>query len=186
MVGAGAVLAASAIDNVTAITDTPATTEYVTTWAMFAIGALLLLAGAVATHTRFGDEYGRLGTTGTAISGLGFLSMAVGGAWSAIYTGPVVEASTSGAFAFMGLLIAVFGSLILVISLRRASVTTRAAALLIATPIVLVAPGSSLAKRLPLSSVMTCSGFCSLSRSVLGGSLSVTRSAPTPSQHSKR
>ena len=139
MIGAGAVLAASIVDNVTEVTDTPATAEYVTTWAMFAVGAFLLLAGAMAIHTRYGEEYGRLGTAGTAIAGLGFLSMIVGGAWSAIDTAPTVEASTAGGFAFMGLLVAVFGSLVLAIAFRRAGVVGRAAALLIAAPVVLVA-----------------------------------------------
>ena len=89
MVGSGAVLAASIVDNVTQVTDTPATAEYVATWTTFAIGALLLLAGAI--RGRYGDEYGRPGVAGTALAGLSFLSMIVGGVWSAIDTASAVE-----------------------------------------------------------------------------------------------
>ncbi len=138
MVGSVAVLAASILDNVTAITSTPATAEYVALWAMFAVGALLLLVGAVAVYTRYSRDYGRLGTVGTALAGLGFLSMTLGGAWSVVYTGSAV-ASPAGGFAFAGLFAAVLGSLVLAIGLRRASIATRAAVLLIAAPVVLVA-----------------------------------------------
>ena len=138
MFGSAAVLAASILDNVTTITDTPATAEYVALWAMFALGAFLLLAGVMAVYIRYSDDYGRLGTVGTVVAGLGFLSMAVGGAWSAVTTGSTV-ASPAGGFAFAGLLVAVLGSLVLALGLRRAGVATRAAALLIAAPVVLVA-----------------------------------------------
>ena len=79
MFGGGAVLTASILDNVTQITEGPPTAGYVTTWAMYAIGALLLLVGAAAVHARYGEEYGRLGTLATAVAGLGFLSMTAGG-----------------------------------------------------------------------------------------------------------
>ena len=139
MIGSGAVLLASTLDNLTAYTTTPATAEYVTTWAMFTVGALLLLAGAAAVHTRYGDIYGRLGLAGTAIAALGFISMTVGGAWSLLYTGPAVDSSTAGGFAFVGLLVALIGSLVLAVSLRRIGMATRAVWLLIAAPVVLVA-----------------------------------------------
>lgn len=138
MFGGGAVLTASILDNVTELTGTPATIGYMTTWAMFAIGALLLLVGAVAVHARYGEEYGRLGIAGTTIAGLGFLSMTVGGAWSAVLTGAVGN-SPAGGLAFAGLLIAAFGSLVLAIALRRAGIAPRAVALLVAAPVAFVA-----------------------------------------------
>lgn len=138
MFGGGAVLTASILDNVTELTGTPATIGYVITWAMFAIGALLLIVGAVAVHARYGEEYGRLGIAGTTIAGLGFLSMTVGGAWSAVLTGAVGN-SPAGGLAFAGLLIAAFGSLVLAIALRRAGIAPRAVALLVAAPVAFVA-----------------------------------------------
>ncbi len=139
MVGGGAVLAGTILDNVTAFTETPATAEYVATWSMLTIGALLLLVGAAALYTRYGDIYGRLGLAGTVIAGLGFLSMTVGGLWSTLYTGPAGEATQSGGLVFFGLLVAVLGSLVFAIALRRAGLAGRAAALLIVAPVVLVA-----------------------------------------------
>lgn len=138
MFGSGAVLAATIVDNVTEVTSTQGTSEYVLSWAMLAIGAVLLFAGAVALYARYGQEYGRLGITGTAIAGLGFLSMTVGGMWSTVYTGPA-EASTPGGLTFAGLLLAALGSLVLAFGLRRTNVATRAATLLIVAPVVLVA-----------------------------------------------
>ena len=139
MIGGGAVLAGSILDNVTAYTETPGTVEYVTTFSMLTVGALLLLAGAVAAHVRYGDVYGRLGLAGVGVAALGFLSMAVGGVWSAADTGPALDASTSGGLVFFGLLVAVLGSLFLGVGLRRARAATRAAAVLVAAPVVLVA-----------------------------------------------
>jgi len=138
IIGSGAVLAAAVIDNVTKITDATATAGSVTTWAMFTIGAFLLLIGAMAVYARYGEEYGSLGNVGTAIAGLGFFWMLVGGVWSAIDTSPTLEASTVNRFAFIGLLIAVLGSVILGIALRPTGVANRAATLLIAAPVVLV------------------------------------------------
>lgn len=138
MLGSVAVLAAAIIDNVTEVTSAQGTIEYVVSWAMLAIGAFLLLAGTGALYARYGEDYGRLGIAGTAIAGLGFLSMTVGSVWSAVYAGPA-EASLPGGFTFAGLLLATLGSLVLGLGLRRANVVTRAAALLIAAPVVLVA-----------------------------------------------
>ena len=138
-VGGGAVLTGSIFDNVLAYTETPGTVEYVTTFSMLAVGALLLLAGTVATHVRYGDVYGRLGLGGTVVAALGFLSMAVGGVRSAAYAGPALDASTSGGLVFLGLLVAVLGSLFIGIGLRRAREATHAATVLVAAPVVLVA-----------------------------------------------
>lgn len=139
MVGAGTVLAGSILDNVAEFTATPGTAEYVTTWSMLAVGALLLLVGAVAVHARYGDSYGALGAIGTGIASLGFLSMTVGGVWSAIDVAQATsDASTSGGLAFFGLLVAVVGSLVLAFGLRRAGVAGRAVALLVGAPVVLV------------------------------------------------
>lgn len=138
MIGSGAVLAATLIDNLTDITSVPATPEYVATWTMLTVGALLLLLGAIAVYARYDDEFGYVGASGTAIAGLGFLSMIVGGAWSAIYTGPANETLPGGGLVFAGLLVAMLGSLVLAFGLRRAQVATRAAMLLFAAPVVLV------------------------------------------------
>lgn len=138
MVGSGAVLLATLIDTLTDFTSIPATPEYVATWAMLTVGAVLLLLGAVAVYARYDDEFGYLGTSGAVIAGLGFLSMVIGGAWSAIYTGPAGETLPGGGLVFAGLLVAMLGSLVLAFGLRRAQVATRAAMLLFAAPVVLV------------------------------------------------
>ncbi len=139
MIGAGAVLAGLILDNVVEFTATPGTAEYVTAWSMLAVGGLLLLVGVLAVHARYGAVDGTLGTIGAGIAGLGFLSMVVGGAWSAVYTGPVLDASTSGGLVFLGLLVATLGSLVLAIGLWRAGVAARAVAFLVAAPMVFVA-----------------------------------------------
>lgn len=139
IVGGGAVLVGSILDNVTNVTSTPATPEYVFTWSMLAVGAFLLLAGTAAAYARYGDAYGRLGLVGSLVAGLGFLSMTVGGVWNALYTGPVSDALPGGGFAFGGLLLAALGSLVLGLALRRSGVAGRAALFMIAAPVVLVA-----------------------------------------------
>ena len=139
MIGAGAVLAASILDNVTGVTGTPGTAGYVTAWSMFAVGGLLLLLGAYAVHVRYGDAYGWLGLAGTAVAALGFLSVTVGGVWSLVAPGPAGEATTAGGFAFGGILLAMLGSLVLAVALHRSGLAPRAALLLIAAPVVFVA-----------------------------------------------
>ena len=137
MIGGGAAFVASILDNVAGFTETSATPEYATTWAMFTIGAILLLIGAVAIHVRYAEEYGRLGAAGAALAGLGFLSMTVGSAWSIMLTGPVGE-SSAGGLAFFGLLVAALGSFVLALGLRRVDGLTRGVALLLAAPVVFV------------------------------------------------
>jgi hypothetical protein len=139
MVGGGAVLAMSVLDNATTYTETPGTAEFVATFSMGAVGALLLLAGAVAAHARYGDAYGRLGLLGAVVAGLGFLSMAAGGLWSYAETAPAADGLTSGGAFFLGLLVAVIGSVLLAAGLRRVPRATRAVRLFAAAPVLLVA-----------------------------------------------
>ena len=56
-----------------------------------------------------------------------------------VVAAPLPEASTSGGLAFFGLLVAMVGSAILAVALRRADVAPRAVAGLLAAPVVLVA-----------------------------------------------
>lgn len=188
MVGAGAVLVAAILDNVTEFTATPGTVEYVTAWSMFAVGGLLLLVGALALHVRYGGDYGRLGALGTAVAGLGFLSMVVGAAWSAVSTGPVVDASASGGLVFAGLLLAVLGSFALAVGLRRSGVA-RAGTLLLVAPVLLVATfvvGEALVAVVALDAlwllflVTFCAGWIALGDALRSGPESTVAETTAP------
>ncbi|WP_219420368.1 hypothetical protein [Pseudonocardia nigra] len=96
-------------------------------WLLLVVPAALLLVALRSLHVRHRGRYGRLGTAGAAITGVGFAAMGVGTAWELVtITVAGVESAVGYAVHSLGFVLLLPGTVLLGIAVWRAGVLSRA------------------------------------------------------------
>ncbi len=104
--------------------------------------AVLLVAGLLALHERYGGRYGRLGTAGMVVTFAGYALVFFGSIPAVLFTqdGPLALIRTGQDLGFLGAMVSLVGALLLGVALWRARAGSRLGALLliVALPVGLV------------------------------------------------